>query len=106
MEVSWIAQNWFDLLQSVGIVGGLIFTAVSLRTDARVRRVSNLLTITARHRDLWTRLQERPELARVLSRDVDLQRDQISGAEELFVTFVVLHLNSVQEAIRQRMYPA
>jgi hypothetical protein len=44
--ISGFSQNWFTFLQSLGIIGGLLFTRFSLRTDARVRRIGNLITIT------------------------------------------------------------
>jgi hypothetical protein len=44
---NWLRDHWFVLLQSAGIIGGLLFTGISLRIDARVRRVGNLLAITA-----------------------------------------------------------
>jgi len=107
MEVfHWITGHWLDLLQSVGIVGGLAFTAISLRTDSKVQRVSNLLTITKQHRDIWTLLYDRPELNRVLDLSVDLERNPVSEEEELFVILVVLHLKSAQEATKQGMFTA
>jgi hypothetical protein len=33
--VNWILEHWFDLLQTVGIVGGLLFTAYAVRKDER-----------------------------------------------------------------------
>ena len=70
----WFGQYWFVLLQGAGIVGGLLFTAVSLRIDTRVRRVGNLISITHEHRDIWTQLYSRPELWRVVDRHVDLRK--------------------------------
>ena len=102
----WITQHWLDLLQSLGIVSSFAFAAISLRSDMKVQRVSNLLTITKHHRDIWTRPYDQPELARVLDPDADLKTNPISAAEELFVSFVVLHLSSAQEAIKQGMFAA
>ena len=33
-SVGWFGQNWFILLQSVGIIGGLLFTAAGLLFSA------------------------------------------------------------------------
>jgi hypothetical protein len=49
----WLAENWFNLFSSAGIMGGLWFTAVSLRSETKTRRVANLLTITANYREVW-----------------------------------------------------
>jgi hypothetical protein len=102
----WITQHWLDLLQSIGIVGSLAFTAVSLRVDSKVRRVSNLLSITDQHRQIWLNLYKRPELARVVDPAADLTRQPVTTDEELFVTLVVLHLSSAQEAMKQGMFAA
>jgi len=107
MEVfAWAAHHWLDLLQSAGIIGGLFFTATSLRIDARARHVANLLTLTEHHRNIWTSLYQRPELARVLDERADVEQNPITGAEELFVLLLVLHLSSAQEAIKQGMFLA
>jgi hypothetical protein len=46
----WLSHNWFDLFSSAGIIGGLWFTAVSLRSETKTRRIANLLTVTANSR--------------------------------------------------------
>ena len=95
----WISGNWFDLLESLAIIAGLLFTAHSLRSEARTTRVNNLLAITEGHRKVWTEFY-RPELKRVLSEQADLNRDEITHEEEVFVNFVILHLNSVYFALK------
>lgn len=91
----WVVENWFDLLQSGGIVAGLLLTTSSLRSESKTRRVSNLLAITESHRKVWIEFYHRPELKRVLDERVDLTRSQITREEEIFVNFVIFHLNSV-----------
>jgi hypothetical protein len=49
----WLGENWFDLFSSAGIIGGLWFTAVSLHSETKTRRVANLLTLTANYREVW-----------------------------------------------------
>ena len=41
----WITENAFELLNALGIVGGLFFTAHSLRSETKTRRIANLLAI-------------------------------------------------------------
>ena len=50
----WILHNWFELLSSVGVVGGLWYTGVSVHSGAKAQRIANLLTLTANHRELWS----------------------------------------------------
>src|SRR3954449_8668377 len=100
VSIPWITAHWLDLFQSIGIIGGLFFTGFSLQIDAKVRRVQNLLKITEQHRELWSRLYDNEELQRVVSEDPDLKTRQITFDEELFVLSVILHLNSVYNAMR------
>lgn len=101
---TWIAANWFVLLQSVGIIGGLIFTAVSLRSDTHTRRISNLLTITNQHREIWSRLFDRPELARVLSESAGPAQSPITAVEALLIRRLILHLSSSYHAIKDGVF--
>lgn len=97
----WIGIHGFELFQAVGIVGGLAFSGLALRGDDRSRRISNLLILTGSHREIWTQLYRRPELARVLDSRADLSRAPVSDFEAVFVTFVILHLASVRQAMRE-----
>jgi hypothetical protein len=99
----WVWHNWFTFLQSIGIVGGLVFTGVSLRIDAKVRQVGNLLTVTQHHREIWSNLYQRPELSRVLDPGADIEGQPVSTAEELLVLMVILHLSGVYEARKDGM---
>ena len=92
---NWVALSWFELLQSVGIIAGLLFTAHSLRSETKMRRVNNLLAITESHRKLWTEFYRHPDLNRVLDERANLRPQEISREEEIFVNLVILHLNSV-----------
>jgi len=90
----WIQQNWFALLQCLGIVGGLVFTGISVRQAANARRAGDHLNLLELHRDLWSKIQERPELARVLEPEVDLVAAPITKAEEEFLNLVIVHFNT------------
>ena len=76
--LQWAAQNWFTVLQSAGIIGSLLFTAASLRLDAKARHVGNLMAITKNHREIWGELYQRPELARVIDAGADLEQKPMS----------------------------
>jgi hypothetical protein len=102
--LNWLQDNWFDLLQSLGIVGGLFFTGISLRIDAKVRRIGNLFTVTKHHREIWTALYTRPELKRIVDASADLKARPISDEEELFVNFLILHLASSYRAGKAGMH--
>jgi len=100
----WVEQNWLSLFESAGIIGGLLFTAVTLRADAQARQVGNLIAITQHHQEIWTHLYTRPQLARVLDRAVNLKSAPVTDEEALFVSFLILHLNSAYHAMQTGMY--
>lgn len=94
VPLGWLSENWFSLVQSAGIVGGLVFTAASARQDTRSRRNGNLLTFTSQHRELWSEVHRRPELSRILQRDVDLIAQPMTVAEEEFLNTVFVHVQT------------
>ncbi len=101
--VAWITRNWFDILSAVGIIGSLLFTAVSLRSETKTRRIANLLTITVNHRELWKDFSNRPGLSRVLEAAPALKKRGVTREEEIFVNMVILHLSSVYHATKDEL---
>jgi hypothetical protein len=99
----WILQNWFELFSSVGIIGGLWFTAVSLRSETKTRRVANLLTITANHREVWKEFFSTPELARVIDPAANVAKKPVTPDEEFFLNMIISHTSSVYEALKDEL---
>jgi uncharacterized protein DUF6082 len=89
--LAWLEANWFPFLQTVGIVGGLVFTAVSIRQSTRARRASDLLALTEQHRELWNEVYSRPGLERIFAAEVDLVGKPITVTEERFLNEVIIH---------------
>src|SRR5262245_23265760 len=98
--IHWIANNWPLLVNAIGVIGGLLFNGFALRSETKARRITNLLVLTENHRELWTELYRNPRLSRVLDSDADLTSKGLTSDEEMFVTFVVLHLSSSYYALR------
>jgi|CZKV01.1.fsa_nt_gi hypothetical protein len=104
MEIGeWISQNFFNLLSAAGIIGSLWFTAVSLRSETKTRRVANLLTITANHREVWKEFFGKPELARVIEPAADVRKMPVTPAEEFFVHMVISNTSSMYEALKDEL---
>ena len=99
----WIWSNWATVLNAVGIIGGLFFTAAAFRSEARSRRVANLLAITKNHRDIWADFYGKPELARILDASPNLKQQPVTLAEEVFVNLVILHTSSVFYVLKDNM---
>jgi hypothetical protein len=91
----WFADNWFNLFSVLGIISGLWFTATSLRSETKTRRIANLLTVTANYREIWKEFFRNPDLARVLDGSADVATQPITPTEKLFVGLVISHVNSV-----------
>jgi len=100
MEANWITGHWLDLLQSIGIVGGLLFSAYTTRKDERARRISNSIAINEQYRQIWNEMYNHPELSRVLTKDANVKQMPVSRQEELFVTTLILHLSTVYRAMK------
>lgn len=100
---AWVLEKWFDLLSAVGIIGRLFFTAVSLRSETKTRRIANLLTITANYREIWKQFLIRPDFARVLDANADLIKQPVTRAEEIFVNQVVQQIGSVYYAMNDEL---
>jgi hypothetical protein len=101
--LGWLKGGWFDLLQTVSIVTGLFVTAHTIREDTKERRIQNMLKITAAHREIWSLVFIRPELARILRTDIDLAESGVTVEEELLVQFLILHLNASFKTRQNRM---
>jgi hypothetical protein len=99
----WISQNWFNLFSSVGIIGGLWFTAISLRSETKTRRIANLLTITANYREIWKEFFSSSELARVIDPAANVTKRPVTAAEEFFVQLIISHTSSVYEALKDEL---
>jgi len=99
---AWLTTHWLDLLQATGVVG-LFFTAITIRADSRERKIQNLIALTAAHREIWSKVYDKPSLANVLSPDADPAAKPASFEERLFVHLLILHLNASFKARKSGM---
>jgi hypothetical protein len=99
----WLVENWFNLFSSLGIVSGLWFTAVSLRSETKTRRIANLLTITANYREIWKEFYDSPELVRVVDPAANVAKKPVTPAEDFFVLMIISHISSVYEALKDEL---
>jgi hypothetical protein len=92
----WLAQNWFDLLSSVGI----LFAAYTIHVDAKARRIGNFLTLTANYREVWKECFRNPDLLRVLDASADVAEHPPTTTEKLFVNLVISQMSSFYYAAK------
>lgn len=97
----WLAQNWFELLQSIGIVGGLLFTAYATWRNDHSRRISNSIAISNQHRELLQPIYSQSDVTRVLDQCADIRKQPISLAEENYTIARVGHLSTAYRAIKK-----
>lgn len=100
----WITEHWGEILQNVGIISGLFFTAHSAYVEARFRKLQTLAALTKNHREIWSAIYDQPALARVLSPKADLKAKPPTPAEEMLVKFIVLHLATAYRAVQGRFF--
>jgi hypothetical protein len=89
-----LQQDWFNLIQSLGIVCSIALTATALHREARARKLGHYLTLVAHHRELWSETHRRPDLARIFKDNVDLVAAPITIAEEEFLNLVIEHFTT------------
>ena len=90
----WLDQNWFNLAQTLGIVGSVLLATVAFCRETKARRIANFLTLAQQHRELWSETHRRPELARIVKQEVDLVASPLSVAEEEFLNLVIVHFQT------------
>lgn len=99
----WFSNNAFNLLSAIGVIASLCFTAVSLRSETKTRRIANLLSVTANHRELWKTFLNDKDLARVRDTAANLSAQPVTEPERIFVNMVIQHLNTVFYAMHDEL---
>ncbi len=97
--MAWIGDNALALLEAAAVVVGLVFTAYSVRRIAQTREAPFVADVVRDHRAIWTQAIEKPELSRVLQRDVDLEKSPVTESEKLFVNLIIMHLTATLNAV-------
>lgn len=96
----WVASHWFDLLQTVGIVGSLLAAAYTTWRDERARRIGNSIAINEQYQGIQKELIRHPQLKRVFDQDADIKKDPVSVEEEAFVKMTIGQLSTVYRAMK------
>jgi hypothetical protein len=100
----WITGHWFDLIQTIGIVGSLLFAAYAALREERATKIATLFAANEQYREIWQELYDNPRLSRVLKTNVNLDKESISEEEALFVNLLILHLGTVYRATKSGMF--
>ncbi len=95
----WFYTHGHDLLETSGILGGLIFTAMSFRQDADSRKISTLIALTGQHREIWEALYRQPSLSRILQVSVP-EPVEPTQAEAVFINSIIQQAHCVFQATK------
>src|SRR6266536_387205 len=98
--MDWLTTNWFNLVQTAGIIASLGVTASALLKQARQTQAQNLLTITEHHRDIWRQPIEQQGLWGILRDEPLSPGEEVPAAQRHFVVQLILHLAASYEAMR------
>jgi hypothetical protein len=102
--ITWLIEHWAGTVESTGIIGGLFFTGLSLRIDARTRRAETLIEITKQHRELWTYFHDHEELGALFDAERKIDDDPVTSQEAAFVNLLLNHLRATFHAHNARIY--
>lgn len=91
---TWLAGNWFNFIQTLGIIGGLVVATLTMRRETRSRQFSDYLTMIQQHRELWSEAHRRSDLSRLFQPEVDLVATPATVAEEEYLNLVIDHFHT------------
>jgi hypothetical protein len=104
MGFDGVSIHWFEVIETVSVIGGLLFTAHTIRKDEQARQISNMLAVNEQSVSIWSKLWERPQLSRVLKANADLDKQPVSEEEWVFVKTLLLHLDTVRRAMNAGLF--
>lgn len=97
--------NWFDFIQTIGIITGFALTSWELRGSNKLRNFEIFWRIGESHRDMWKLALENDCLRRCLGSDeVVLEKKPITVEERTFVNLLLIHIENVFQAQQQGYY--
>lgn len=111
MEAVAASSHWFEIIQTVGIltgflfsVAGLAYTAFEFRRQTKSILTSNRLQIVEGHRQLTLFRLSNPGLSRIKQTKVNLQTKPITDLEADWLGLKFLHFSACFYAIQNGQY--
>lgn len=102
-QTAWAFERVLEIVSAAGVIAGLFFNAHTIREETKARKISNLLAMTASHRDVWQEYFLHSKLWRITDPNADISKAPIRPDEEVFVNRVILHLSSIHEALKEEL---
>ena len=91
---SWVNGNWFNVIQTVGIIGSLWIAAMAANRESRTKGIENLLSLSEHHRELWKEIPGQNDLVRIFQPDADTLLVPVTMAEAEFLNLVIVHFQT------------
>ena len=88
---SWVNENWFNVVQTAGVVGSLLMAAGAASREAKAREIENILTLSEHHRSLWGAIGGKPEFQRIFNRNTETLTKPVTMNEELALNEIFAH---------------
>src|SRR3954465_1382794 len=102
----FLRDHWFQILQTVGIIFSLLFTATQIRFQRKSQKVTNSLLVTQHHRDIWKTFISDERLSRLFQAGPNLNAQPITEHERMFINLLFLHISGVLKATKAKaIYP-
>lgn len=99
-----IAMHWPQILESLGIIGGLFFTGFNLVRDIRIRKAETIIRITSQHREIWAFLMTQGVLTKLFDPKRDVAVNPPANDEKRSVGFLINHLRATFYAQKAGIY--
>lgn len=87
----WFATNWFEFLQTIGIIATLFFTGITYVKNIKVTKATAILNITHAHRELFGNIYNSAKHRRVFERDIKITFEEITAEEYRFASMLIMH---------------
>lgn len=100
----WFEENWFSLIQTIGIVAGFLLAARSLALDRGIRKTEILIQLTESHREIWEGFLDDANLDQTLSPSRNLESKPVTFAEQRFVISIILHMALIHRAAKHGVF--
>lgn len=105
--INYIINNAGNIIQSLGVILTLLFTAVQIRTANKINKFNTVMAIAQAHKELWSKTLDNTDLARFNLPDdkIDITSTPVNEAEEMFAILIISHMNMVYHANRMGIFP-
>lgn len=86
-------KDLLPIIQSIGIIAGLVYAGLNFRREGKAKRASNYVTLVQNYRDIWKLKITDPALSDALKQRV-APGIEATEQQKQFITFLFFHLST------------